>query len=147
MKYWNWVYVYLILSGAGLIIRITGGNIGLEIVVSIIALLHLIAFIFWPYVVDEEHKKAMDVQAKINAEADIKHSEQYYKSLEEWLVVKSYVDSNQVYEMHADKGILNDNAIQSIVKTAGITTISVHKDNFEKACELLGIVPLNETDV
>lgn len=147
MKYWNWFWVYLIIAIPGLIIRLAGGNIALEIVASFIALLYLIIFIFWPYLVDEEHKKAMDIQAKEYAESESKHAEQYYKSLEEWLVVKSYIDSSQVYEMHGDKGKLNENSIQSIVKTSGITTISVHKHNFEKACELLGVVPLNEDDV
>ncbi len=142
MNYWNWLIVYLGIACVDLLIRVTIRNATLEIIVDSIAVLYLAAFFNWPHIVPDTHKQALDQQAKENAENEIRRSEQYYKTLEDWLVVKTYVDASQTRELHADKEKLDGLAIASHVKSAGITTLSVHKDQFESACTALDIQPL-----
>ena len=73
--------------------------------------------------------------------------EQFNASLENWEVVKVYTDSFQERELLQDRAMLDHHQVRSFVKTAGITTLMVHRDQFERTNELLGIIPLENTDL
>jgi hypothetical protein len=143
MNYGYWLIGYLVLATIELSSRLFLANNAITWLIDGICIAYILTFTFWPLLVSDEKLRELNKQAKANEKFESEHAERFYESISEWVTVKSYIDSNQVYELHNDRDILNANSIPSFVKTAGITTLAVHEDNFVKASELLGIVPLD----
>jgi hypothetical protein len=143
MNYGYWLIGYLALATIEMSSRLFFNNNAITLLIDGLCIAYIITFTFWPFLVSDEKYDELNKHAKIYEDFESEHIEHFYESISEWVTVKSYIDSNQIYELHGDRDILNANAIPSFVKTAGITTLSVHEDNFVKASELLGIVPLD----
>ena len=139
----GWFFTYMAVMALAAFLGFATKSI---IVVVVFESLFTLTFLLSYHLYSDETKaellKNADPVAVVNAK-----QEQFKASLVNWEVVKVYTDSFQERELLQDRAMLGHHQVRSFVKTAGITTLMVHRDQFERANELLGIIPLENTDM
>jgi hypothetical protein len=136
-----WYLAYLVLLAMAICLSVALKSI---LVVVVFESLFTLTFLLSYHLYSDETKAELEKKAD-GAAVVAARQEAFQASLAEWEVVKVYADSSQERELRQDRAILDHHGVRSFVKTAGITTIMVHRDHLERASGLLGIVAPEDT--
>jgi hypothetical protein len=140
---WLWVGIYFAVAMAAIVI-----SYAYNAPVVPYAVFLGFVLVFWASyaIAPPELQRAMDAKSREYAQEDAEKDERWRRSFDDWVAVKVYTEAWQQHELQHDRDALVAANITPAVKSAGITTLMVHQDAYDKACELLGVLPASDDE-